>query len=119
MQVGIVLFIYSLVWMWLRANTLRLLWSNQGASYRKRVIEAPGAPISLPRTRLALRQAHFFGVRARHAYRRGDPRAKRVSKKLPASPRPPFVKGGSQDFLGFCRKFAFLGILRSASHLNL
>ena len=93
-QVGIVLFIYGLVWLWLRANTLRLLWSAQGASYRERVIEAHGAPISLPRTRLALRQAHYFGVRARHSHRRGDPKAKRVSKKLPASALPPFVKGG-------------------------
>ena len=61
MQVGIVLFIYGLVWLWLRAHTLQLLWSAQGASYRERVIEAHGAPISVPRTRLAPRQAHFVG----------------------------------------------------------
>jgi hypothetical protein len=93
-QVGIVLCIYGLVWLWLRANTHQLLWSAQGVSYRKRVIEAHGAPIRVPRTRLALRQAHYFGVRARHSHRRGDPKAKRMPKKLPSSALPPFVKGG-------------------------
>ena len=88
-QAGIVLFIYGLVWLWLRANTLQLLWSAQGASYRERVIEAHGAPISLPRTRLAPRQAHFFGVRARHPHRRGDPEAQRVSRSSGVSSPTP------------------------------
>jgi hypothetical protein len=37
-QVGIVLFIYGLVWLWLRANTLLLLWSEQGTSDQERAV---------------------------------------------------------------------------------
>ncbi len=77
MQVGIVLFIYGLVWLWLRAHTLQLLWSAQGASYRERVIEAHGASIRVPRTRVAPRQTHFVGRRARYPHRRGNPEAQR------------------------------------------
>ena len=76
-QVGIVLFIYGVVWLWLRANTLQLLWSAQDASDRKRVIEAHGAPIRVPRIRSAPRQAHFVARRARHPHRRGNPEAQR------------------------------------------
>jgi hypothetical protein len=75
-QVGIVLFIYGLEWLWLRANTLQLLWSDQGTSDRERVVEPRGVLIGLPRTRLAPRQAHFIGVRARHRHRRVNFRAK-------------------------------------------
>jgi hypothetical protein len=76
-QVGIVLFIYGLVWLWLRANTLQLLWSDQGTSYRERAVEPRGMLIGLPAARLVPRQADFFGVQARHRYRRVNLRAKR------------------------------------------
>jgi hypothetical protein len=98
-QASIVLFIYGLVWLWLRANTLQLLWSAQGASYRERVTERHGVSISLPRTYLVLRQAQSFGVRARHSHRHGALKAQRVSKKLPASPLPFYMKGGSKHYL--------------------
>ena len=77
MQVGIVLFIYGLVWLWLRGNTLQLLWSAQGVSYRKRVIEAHGTPIRVLTTRSAPRQAHFVARRARHPHGRGNPETQR------------------------------------------
>jgi hypothetical protein len=76
MQVSIVLFIYGLMWLWLRVNTLQLLWSAQGTSYQERAIEPHGAPISLPGARLVPRQAHITDKRARHRYRRVSRRAK-------------------------------------------
>jgi hypothetical protein len=76
-QVGIVLFIYGLVWLWLRVNTLQLLWSDQGTSDQKRAVEPRGMLISLPAARLVPRQAHFVGVQARHRYRRAKSRAER------------------------------------------
>jgi hypothetical protein len=76
-QVGIVLFIYGLVWLWLRANTLLLLWSDQGTNDQERVVGPRGALISLPGARLAPRQAYVIDIRARHRYRRVHLRAKR------------------------------------------
>ena len=67
-QVGIVLLIYGLVWLWLRANALHLLWSDHGTS--DRAIRAPGS-------RLTLRQAHITHRSARHRYGRIHPHAKR------------------------------------------
>jgi hypothetical protein len=75
-QVGIVLLIYGLVWLWLWANRLRLLWSDRGTSYQERAIAPRGAPISLPGARLAPRQTHAIDIRARDRYRRVHLRAK-------------------------------------------
>jgi type VI protein secretion system component VasK len=76
-QIGMVLCIYGLVWLWLRASAVRLLRSDRGTSQHERAVEPRGMPSSLSRARLALRQAYFFGVRARYPHRRIHPEAKR------------------------------------------
>jgi type VI protein secretion system component VasK len=76
-QIGIVLCIYGLAWLWLRANAVRPLWGDQGTRHQERAVKPRGMPSSLSRARLALRKAYFFGVRARHPHRRIHPEAKR------------------------------------------
>lgn len=75
-QVAIVLFIYGLVWLWLRANELRLLWSAQGMGDRERAIEARGAAISSPGAYFTPLQARVIDARARYRNRRIHPQAK-------------------------------------------
>jgi hypothetical protein len=72
-QVGIVLFIYGLVWLWLKANALRLLWSDQPTSDGKRALEARRAAISSPGRRFTPRPAYVVDARARHRHRRVHP----------------------------------------------
>jgi hypothetical protein len=68
-QVGIVLVIYGLVWLWLRANALRLLCSNQGMVTRERTFAACRAAIHSPGARFTPRRAYVSHMRARHCYR--------------------------------------------------
>ena len=60
-QVGIVLFIYGLVWLWLRANAFRLLWSDQGAGTAERAIEARSAAIRSRTSRLPIGSSPLIG----------------------------------------------------------
>jgi hypothetical protein len=75
-QVGIVLFIYGSVWLWLWVNALRLIWSDQLAGYGERAAESDGAGISSPRARFTPRQAYSLNVRARPRYWRVQPQRK-------------------------------------------
>jgi hypothetical protein len=75
-QVGIVLLIYGLVWLWLRAHVRRRLWSDHGSSDRERAIAACAGPIRAPGSRLTPRQAQIIHRSARHHYRRIHPHAK-------------------------------------------
>jgi hypothetical protein len=75
-QVGIVLFIYGLVWLWLRVNALWLMWSDQPAGDGERAVEAYGAAIGSPRARFTPRQAYNPNRSARHRYRRVHPQSK-------------------------------------------
>jgi hypothetical protein len=75
-QVGIVLFIYGLVWLWLRANALRLLWSDQPTGDGKRAFEARGVAISSPRRRFTPRPAYVIDIRVHHRHKRVHPQGK-------------------------------------------
>jgi hypothetical protein len=75
-QFGIVLFIYGSVWLWLRVNALRLLWSDQLAGHGERAVEADGAGIGSPRARFTPRQAYRLNGRVRPPYRRVHPQRK-------------------------------------------
>jgi type VI protein secretion system component VasK len=75
-QVGIVLFIYGLVWLWLRANARRLLWSDPHTSERKRMTEARGTMLRSPESRFTPRQAQVITLRARRRGRSTHPHAK-------------------------------------------
>jgi hypothetical protein len=72
-RVGIALFIYGLVWLWLRANAVPQLWSDQGTDDRERVIEARGAASRSPGARFTPSQADIIDIRARHRHRRVKP----------------------------------------------
>ena len=76
-QVGIVLFIYGLVWLWLRANAFRLLWSDQGAGTAERAIEARSAAIRSPGPCFTPRQAYVIDIGARQRTRRLNRQVKR------------------------------------------
>ena len=76
-QAGIVLFIYGLVWLWLRANSLRLLWSAQGAGTAERTIEARSAATRSPGPRFTPRQAYVIDTRARQRTKRLNRQVKR------------------------------------------
>lgn len=75
-QVGAVVFTYGLVWLWLRANALRLLWSDQLTGDRQGTIEAHGGVINSLGGRFNLRQSHIIDIRARQRHRRVHPRGK-------------------------------------------
>jgi hypothetical protein len=75
-QVGIVLCIYGLVWLWLRTNTLRLLWSAQGTSDRERVVELRSAARRSPRLQFTPRRASVIDRSARRRHRRLSAQAK-------------------------------------------
>jgi hypothetical protein len=62
-QVSIVLCMYGLVWLWLRTNTLRLLWSAQGTSDRERVVERRSAARRSPRLQFTPRRASVIDRR--------------------------------------------------------
>ena len=76
-HVGIVLFIYGLVWLWLRANAFRLLWSDQGAGTAERAIEARSAAIRSPGPCFTPRQAYVIDIGARQRTRRLNRQVKR------------------------------------------
>lgn len=76
-QVGIVLFIYGLMWLWLRANRFRLLWSEQGTGTAERAIEAHRAAIKSPGPCFTPRQAYVIDIRARQRTRRLNRQVKR------------------------------------------
>jgi hypothetical protein len=76
-QVGLVLFIYGLVWLWLRGNALRLLWSDQPTGDGKRAIEAHGVAIRSPRRRFTPRPAYVIDISVRHRHRCVHPQGKR------------------------------------------
>jgi hypothetical protein len=75
-QIGIVLFSYGVVWLWLRVNGLWLMWSDQLTGKGQRAVEAHGTAISSPRARLIPRQAYSLNVRARHRHRRAQAQRK-------------------------------------------
>ena len=77
LQAGIVLFIYGVVWLWLRASSLRLLWSTQGASYQERVIEVHSTATRSPGPGFTPRQAYVIDIRARQRTRRLNRQVKR------------------------------------------
>jgi hypothetical protein len=72
-QVGIVLFTYGVVWLWLRVNALWLVWSDQLTGHGQRAMEAYGAAISSRRTRFTPRRAHRSIVRTRQRYKHVHP----------------------------------------------
>jgi hypothetical protein len=76
-QVGMVLFIYGFVWLWLRANAFRLLWSEQGTGTAERAIEAYHAAIKSPGPCFTPRQAYAIDIRARQHTRRLNRQVKR------------------------------------------
>jgi hypothetical protein len=69
-QVGIVLFTYGSVWLWLRVNALRLIWSDQLAGHGERAVAVHGAAVGSPRARFTPRQAYSLNGSAPHRYRR-------------------------------------------------
>jgi hypothetical protein len=73
-QISIVLFIYGLAWLWLRANALALLCVHHDAHERAYADEANRAAHRSLRPRLIPRPAHVRYVRARHAKRRAKTR---------------------------------------------
>jgi hypothetical protein len=75
-QAGIVLFIYGLVWLWLWANALWLMWSDQLAGGGERAMAAHCAAIVSPRARFTPRQAYSPNRSARYRYRRVHPQGK-------------------------------------------
>jgi type VI protein secretion system component VasK len=75
-QVGIALFIYGLVWLWLQANALRLMWRDQLTADGQRAMETDGAAIGSPRARFTPSQAYIRNIRARHRHRRVHPQGK-------------------------------------------
>jgi hypothetical protein len=76
-QVGMVLFIYGIVWLWLRANAIRLLWSEQGTGTAERAIEARCMAIRSPGPCFTPRQAYVTDIRARQRIRRLNRQGKR------------------------------------------
>jgi hypothetical protein len=76
-QVGIVLFTYGLVWLWLRVNALRLIWSDQLAGHGERQKEVDGAATGSSKAHFTPRQAYSLYRSARHRYRRVHPQWKR------------------------------------------
>jgi hypothetical protein len=75
-QVGIVLFIYGVVWLWLRVNALWLVWNDRLAGNGERALETHGAAIGSPRVRFTPSQADGLTRSARHRYRRVHPQMK-------------------------------------------
>jgi potassium-transporting ATPase KdpC subunit len=59
-QIGIVLCIYALVWLWLRANAVRLLWGDQGTSHQERAVKPRGMAEQFVKSTLGSPQGLFF-----------------------------------------------------------
>jgi hypothetical protein len=72
-RVVIVLVIYGLVWLWLRANAVQQLWSAEETDTRERAVEAYSAATCAPGARFIRRQADIIDIRARRRLRRISP----------------------------------------------
>jgi hypothetical protein len=69
-QIGIVLFIYSLVWLWLHASTLALLWADQDQPVTIHIYEANRTAVQSRRPPRSRRPAFGGHVRAQQTTRR-------------------------------------------------
>lgn len=74
-QIGIVLFVFGLVWVWVRANAVALLEVGYDTNDRETVQETNGMTIRSSRPRLAGSRVHVRQMRARGITRAGKAKA--------------------------------------------